>query len=197
MKKYGLNIPNTITVIRILLTPVFMILLENGEQLYALIVFATAGLSDGLDGFLARYYNQRTQLGAYLDPIADKLLLITAFIGLGVLAKMPSWLAIIVISRDVMILVGVAVFSIAQISFEIHPSKVSKATTFLQIATVIFSLLTYEGLAVQGFRQVLFWATAAITIISGVHYLITGLNVLQKSLGDPQGGNSSKEDVRK
>ena len=197
MQKYGLNIPNTITVIRILLTPMFMILLENGMQLYALIVFAAAGLSDGLDGFLARYFNQRTQLGAFLDPIADKLLLITAFIGLGILAKIPSWLAIIVISRDVMILVGVAVFSIAQIHFEIHPSKVSKATTFLQITTVIFALLPDQGTVVLTFRPVLFWVTAAITIVSGVHYLITGLNVLQKSLGTPQGDNSPKDDVEK
>ena len=121
MDKIALNIPNTITVFRILLTPVFVILLQKGMDTWALAVFTIAGLSDALDGFIARCSNRRTELGAFLDPIADKMLLIAAFVGLAVFGKIPPWVTIIVISRDVMILMGVAVFSMVGVSFRIEP----------------------------------------------------------------------------
>ncbi|MDP2798605.1 MAG: CDP-alcohol phosphatidyltransferase family protein, partial [Deltaproteobacteria bacterium] len=103
-----MNLPNLITVIRILLTPVLIILLLNSTFNKALAVFALAGLSDGLDGLRARYLRQKTTLGAYLDPIADKLLLSATFITFATLEFVPSWLTVIIVSRDVIIVLGIA-----------------------------------------------------------------------------------------
>ena len=184
MKKnrFIISLPNVITVIRILLTPIFVIFLQSGWYLYALLVFVVAAVSDGLDGFLARYFDQRTELGAYLDPLADKLLLITAFIGMAVLQFIPAWLAIIVISRDVLILMGIGVFTITQTRFEINPSIWSKMTTFTQLFTICLVLLTLIVSIPNGIKSTLFFLTAVITIISGVHYLFVGLNILHKKM---------------
>ncbi|MEA1899712.1 MAG: CDP-alcohol phosphatidyltransferase family protein, partial [Thermodesulfobacteriota bacterium] len=99
-----INIPNILTVIRILLTPLFVIFLLRNLFSFALLVFTIAAISDALDGLFARYFNQHTALGAYLDPIADKLLLTSAFVSLAILKIVPGWLTVIVISRDILIL---------------------------------------------------------------------------------------------
>ena len=109
-----MNIPNLITLLRIILVPVIVILLIQGSFFKALIVFIVAGLSDALDGFLARVLKQQTVLGAYLDPIADKALLVSSFVTLSVLHIIPSWLVVIVISRDFIILLGISVLSIME-----------------------------------------------------------------------------------
>ena len=101
-----MNIPNLLTLLRIILVPVIVILLIQGLFLKALIVFVVAAFSDVLDGFLARILRQKTALGAYLDPIADKALLASSFVTLSILHVIPGWLAVIVISRDVIILLG-------------------------------------------------------------------------------------------
>src|SRR4030067_1089355 len=101
-----MNLPNALTLIRVFLIPVFVILIINRYFGWAAITFAIAGVTDGIDGLIARLTHQRTELGAYLDPIADKLLLSSAFITLAIVAILPSWLAVIVITRDVIILVG-------------------------------------------------------------------------------------------
>lgn len=182
-KRLSISIPNIITVIRILLTPIFVIFLEKGLFGYALTVFFVAALSDGLDGFLARYYNQRTELGAYLDPIADKLLLTTAFIGLALWGHLPVWLGVLVVTRDVMITVGIAILAIANISFQIQPSILSKMTTFTQLFTICLALLSPTTALPVNMLIFSFWATAIITILSGGHYLVQGLLKLQKGLG--------------
>jgi cardiolipin synthase len=99
-----MNLPNLLTLIRILLIPLFVILIINQSFSWALIVFALAGITDGIDGLIARITRQRTELGAYLDPIADKLLLAAGFITLAIIEMLPSWLAVIVIARDMIIL---------------------------------------------------------------------------------------------
>lgn len=184
MKKnpFIISLPNVITVIRILLIPLFVIFLQAGLHLYALLIFAAAAVSDGLDGFLARYFNQRTELGAYLDPLADKLLLITAFIGMAVLQFIPGWLAVIVISRDILILMGIGVFTITQTKFEIHPSLWSKMTTFTQLFTICLVLLSLIISVPNGIKSAFFFLTAVITIISGGHYLTVGLNILHRKM---------------
>ena len=106
---HAVSIPNILTVLRILLIPLLVIFLIKGLMDHALMVFAVAGVSDGLDGFIARYFNQRTELGAYLDPIADKLLLMSAYVTMAAMALIPAWVAVIVISRDVIIVTGAAV----------------------------------------------------------------------------------------
>ena len=180
---FALNIPNLITVVRIFLGPLFVILLLRDQYIPALLVFTTAGISDGLDGFIARYFNQRTIMGAYLDPIADKLLLMAAYVTMAALELIPEWLTVIVISRDVMICTGIAIFTITQIEFEVRPSVVSKFTTFTQIATVFISLLSTSFSIVDIIKPSLFWVTAIITIASGLHYVYKGLNILQESIG--------------
>lgn len=174
-----INIPNILTIIRILLVPLFVIALIKDLFFSALIVFTVAGLSDGLDGLLARYFNQRTVLGAYLDPIADKLLIISAFVSLAILKVIPGWLTVIVISRDVLILLGIAVFSITDISVDIKPSFVSKCTTVAQISTVIFILLNPEISGTELIKNSFYWLTAGLSILSGFHYIYKGMNILQ------------------
>jgi cardiolipin synthase len=173
------NIPNLLTIVRILLAPLFVILLLKDLFGLALVIFAIAGISDALDGFIARYYNQRTALGAYLDPIADKILLSSAFISLAVLKIIPSWLAVIVISRDVLIFIGIAVFTLTEKSYKVKPSIVSKCTTAIQIITIFITLLHVNIAGLITLREILYWITAGLTIISGFHYIYIGMNILQ------------------
>ena len=179
-----INIPNILTVIRILLTPLFVIFLIKDLLASALLVFSIAAISDGLDGLLAKYFNQYSLLGAYLDPIADKLLLTSAFISLAVLKIIPAWLAVIVLSRDILIVTGIAVFAISNIHIEINPSFVSKCTTVAQVSTIITALLNTQIHSVNIIKWPLLWLTAVLTMISGFHYIYIGLNLLQNAYGN-------------
>lgn len=177
----AISIPNILTVVRILLTPVFVIMLMQRLYTQALLVFAFAGLSDGLDGFIARYFNQRTVLGAYLDPMADKLLLVSAYVLLGVLDVIPDWIAVIVIARDVIIVLGIAIITLTAKRYEVRPSLVSKATTVAQILLVLLSLYDPAGAKLAILHAPLVWATAALTTLSGLHYIYIGMNILQET----------------
>jgi cardiolipin synthase len=179
----NINIPNILTVIRILLTPLFVIFLLKNLIHPALIVFTVAAISDGLDGLLARYFNQYSILGAYLDPIADKLLLASAYVSLAVLKTIPAWLAVIVLSRDILIVTGIAVFALSDIHIEIKPSLVSKWTTVAQLSTIFLVLLNPHIEGIYLTQMLLFWVTAGLTIASGLHYVFFGLNILQNSYG--------------
>ncbi|UCF92582.1 MAG: CDP-diacylglycerol--glycerol-3-phosphate 3-phosphatidyltransferase [Desulfobacterales bacterium] len=179
-----ITIPNLLTVIRILLTPLFVIFLLREWFSFALLVFVLAGISDGLDGLIARYFNQRSSLGALLDPLADKLLLTAAFISLAVLKAIPGWLTVIVISRDVVILLGIAVFALTNISFEIKPSLISKWTTVAQLSTIGLTLLNPRFSGAFLMQHSLYWITAGLTILSGTHYMYRGLNILQNASGN-------------
>ena len=182
--KIPINIPNILSVIRILLVPLFVISLFRDFYNLALLIFAIAAISDVLDGLLARHLNQRTQLGSYLDPVADKLLLASAFIILAVVKMVPGWLAVIVISRDVLIILGVVIFSIENVSFAIKPSIVGKCTTVAQISTILFVLLNPDIPGAYIVRCSLYWLTAGLTITSGLHYLYIGMNIVQKGTGN-------------
>ncbi|OQY07883.1 MAG: CDP-diacylglycerol--glycerol-3-phosphate 3-phosphatidyltransferase [Desulfobacteraceae bacterium 4572_123] len=181
-----MNIPNILTLIRILLTPLFVIFLLKNLYSSALIVFTIAGISDGLDGFIARYFNQRTTLGAYLDPIADKILLTAAYASLAILNIIPSWLTVIVISRDVLIAIGMFIFTLTNISIEVKPSIVSKCTTASQLLTVFLCLLQMQIAGISITIYPLCLLTAVLTIMSGLHYVYLGLNILQKASPDSQ-----------
>ncbi len=181
-----MNVPNILTLIRILLTPLFVILLLKDMFPMALLVFAIAGISDGLDGFIARYFNQRTSLGAYLDPAADKLLLTSAFVTMAVMKVIPAWLAVIVISRDVIIVMGIAILTLFQKAYEVRPSLISKLTTTCQIVTVLASLFDPQKTLLAPLPQVLFWATALVTIVSGLHYIFIGMNILQEPAAEDE-----------
>jgi len=179
----NINIPNILTIIRILLTPLFVIFLLRDMFSFALLVFSIAAVSDGLDGLLARYFNQYSVLGAYLDPIADKLLLVSAFVSLAVLKIIPPWLTVIVISRDIMIVIGILIFAMTDIPIEMKPSLVSKCTTVAQLFTIFLTLLDPQIPGTQIIKQLLFWITAGLTVTSGLHYIYFGLNVLQNATG--------------
>ena len=181
-----ISIPNILTILRILLTPLFIILLLRNQLTSALLVFSLAGISDALDGFIARYFNLRTELGAYLDPTADKLLLTSAYICLAVLGVIPSWLTVIVITRDVVIVLGIAILTITEKKYEVKPSIISKLTTAAQIATVFIILLkpTFAGFDIA--RSQLYWITAVLTTLSGLHYIYVGMHILQEAPVDPE-----------
>lgn len=176
----AINVPNILTLVRILLTPLFVILLLKNLFTMALFVFALAGISDALDGFIARYFNQRTVLGAYLDPLADKLLLLSAYITLAALKGVPSWLAVIVITRDVIIILGIAVLTLTDKPYEIKPSIISKCTTAMQLTTIFFTLLHPDIFRFGRIQTALFWITAVLTTVSGLHYIYIGMNQLQE-----------------
>jgi len=178
-KNLPINIPNILTVSRILLIPLFIILLLKDLMLFALLIFAYAAISDGLDGLLARYFKQQSTLGSYLDPIADKLLLTSAYISLAVLKYIPGWLAVLVISRDVFIVLAFAIFVLFDIRVESNPSLISKWTTAAQLTTVLVTLLALEFPVAILLKRPLFWTTATLTILSGFHYVYIGLNILQ------------------
>jgi cardiolipin synthase len=182
LSNFPINVPNTLTICRILLTPLFVIFLLKTDYTSSLIVFACAGISDGLDGFIARYADQRTLLGAFLDPIADKLLLMSGFVCLAVLGLIPTWLAVVILTRDVVILLGVAIFGIFNIRFDINPSVISKFTTFSQISLILIILIEPVLAFTVPLRNAWMAITAAVTIVSGLHYIYVGMLLLQDTL---------------
>jgi len=181
-----INIPNIITVIRILLIPLFIIYLQRGVFLEALIVFSVMALSDGIDGLLARSFNQRTMLGAYLDPIADKFLLTSAFVCLAIYNLIPNWVAVIIISRDIMIVIGIAVLVVIDVKLEIKPNFDSKCTTVLQLLTVFVVLLgqVVPWVYIKEHTFILYILTSGLTVWSGFHYLYIWLNIFQDASGE-------------
>jgi len=176
-----ISIPNILTVSRILLIPLFVIFMLRDMTHLALMVFTYAAISDGLDGLLARYFNQRTVLGAYLDPLADKLLLISAFVLLATLKMIPVWLTVLVISRDVLIMLGFAIFAVIDVRVEAKPTIISKWNTVSQLLTVFLVLMepTFSGAILV--KRTLFWITGALTTLTGFHYVYVGLNILQEA----------------
>jgi len=168
------------TLIRILLIPLFVIFIINKLFGWALITFAVAGITDGIDGLIARITHQRTELGAYLDPIADKLLLIAAFVTLAIIEILPSWLAVIVVTRDVIILLGFLVFILLDYRPKIKPSLVSKVTTFFQISTILLVLMAGYAPVFKQLSSIAIYGTTLFTIVSGSHYIYVGTRILNE-----------------
>jgi len=175
-----MNLPNILTLIRVLLIPAFVILIMNKFFGWAIITFAIAGITDGIDGLIARITHQRTELGAYLDPIADKLLLSSAFITLAIIEILPSWLAVIVITRDLIILIGFLAMILANYRPKIQPSLVSKVTTVFQIAAILLVLLVGYYPALGRLSTIAIYGTTLFTIISGSHYIYVGARILNE-----------------
>jgi cardiolipin synthase len=185
-----LNIPNFLTLLRIIAIPIFLIFLTDERIGMALLVFVLAGITDSLDGAIARLTNTRTTLGAYMDPLADKMLILSAFIAFASMDVIPRWLTVVVISRDVIILLGyLSLFLLTQRLMEIRPSAISKAATFFHLVTVSVVLLSlwHEGHPSQGVRSSLFAVTGIVTAVSGFHYIYRGLRWYQHA-GAAAGG---------
>jgi cardiolipin synthase (CMP-forming) len=170
-----MNLPNVITIFRILLIPVFIILLLYNHFHWALAVFAFSGVTDGLDGFIARKSNQRTVLGAYLDPMADKLLLIAGFVTLSFLKIIPLWMTIVLVSRDLILIFGTLILHMIQGYLEISPSWLGKCTTVTQmiyILAVLFVMVFDQGSAIL---FPLLFLTLMLTVVSGLHYIFRAI----------------------
>jgi cardiolipin synthase (CMP-forming) len=179
-KAERMNIPNSLTLLRIVLVPVIVILLMQGSYWVALIVFLVSGLTDILDGYLARVLNQQTILGSYLDPIADKALMISCYVTLAIKKVLPGWLSVVVISRDCIILLGVAVLSIMSVSYKIQPVLLGKLTTAVQILTVLVFLASraLPGAVADSSMEALVWVTAFFTVVSGFYYIVIGVRFI-------------------
>lgn len=167
-----LNVPNLITLGRVILVPVVFWLLVSGQMQLAFLVFVLAGVSDAVDGFIAKRFGLSTELGAYLDPLADKLLLVSIFVALGVMGQVPSWLVIAVVSRDILIVIGVLLAWLLDHPIKIAPLAVSKANTLAQIL-LAGTVLADEGFALglDSVRLALVWIAGALTIASLWAYL--------------------------
>jgi len=164
------TIPNYITIFRFILVPFIVMALLSGYVGAALIGFVI----DGIDGFIARRYNQGSELGAYLDPIADKLLLVSLFVVLGFVKELPVWLVVIVVSRDIFIIGAVLLGAVIGKPLEMHPLLVSKANTALQIVLVAVTLADIAfDFSLAGIRMVLVWTVALLTAASATAYLMT------------------------
>ena len=168
------TVPNQITFIRLGFLPFFLISILYGRYNWALAVLVAAGLSDGLDGLLARRLNQKTALGAYLDPIADKLLLSSSFFALALKAKIHWWLTILVLSRDVMILTAAVVILVVSGYRPFPPSLYGKLTTAVQILFVflVVFLAAFPHPALEQHRRLFEYIVAGFTVVSGFHYSV-------------------------
>ncbi len=174
-----MTIPNLLTLARIFLTPVLAWLLLRKSMTAAFFVFFIAGLTDALDGLLARVLDQKSRLGSLIDPVADKLLLVTAFLLLWKIGEIPSWLLLIVVARDLLILFGFFVLFFYRVKYEIKPLASSKLTTLFQLGTV-FVLLGKSFLELSGWiYSVFFVLTAGLSILSWAQYLLRGLSLLK------------------
>lgn len=180
-----MTVPNLLTFFRIILTPLLAWLLLNNRLNHALIVFFLAGITDGLDGLIARVLNQKSALGAYLDPIADKLLLVTSFVLLGKLGYIPLWLIVVAVLRDVMIVFGLGWLMLKGIRVRIQPALVSKLTTAAQLLSVFLAMSSGLVRIHHLVFSVLFICTGVVTVASGIHYFRVGMVFLR---GEPPRG---------
>src|SRR5580658_3034035 len=174
MKNRILTVPNELTFLRLAFLPLFIIAIQYDRYFLALGILVAGGLSDGLDGWLARQLNQKTALGAYLDPIADKLLMSSSYFVLALKGKIGWWLAILVLGRDVLILVACAVILLTVGYRPFPPSFWGKATTFFEISLVTLVLLlgVWENELLRALRELCAYCVAAFVMISGIHYSI-------------------------
>lgn len=167
-----LSLPNLITLLRLCAVPAAVWLIIKGRLDIAFFVFVGAGVSDALDGWIARRWNLRSALGALLDPVADKALLVSVYVTLALIGVLPDWLAILVVFRDVVIMGGVVLFYLLGAPRPIEPMLISKANTALQIALAALALfLAGFGVTAPLLLDLLVWATAATTLASGAAYV--------------------------
>jgi cardiolipin synthase (CMP-forming) len=172
-----MGLANWLTILRIVLIPVFVTLLVYRKLGVALIIFGAAALTDLLDGWVARTQGMSSRLGAFLDPLADKLLLIASFVTLTWLKALPFWITAVVFSRDVMLIVGALLIHMVGGRIYPRPTWAGKAATFFQVLTVLAALLSRYYRMPLG-TSVIVWLAAGFTIASGLHYIWQGVHFL-------------------
>lgn len=181
MPENNWSIPNILTVFRILLTPLFVMSFVDGRIDTACFLFALAGFTDALDGFLARVLHQRTRLGAMLDPLADKVLIVTSFLCLGLMEWVPLWLVVLVISRDLLIVGGLVVVNLwgVDVRSKIRPSIMSKLNTTAQIGLIFLVLVDKAGwFSWPALAAAMVPATGLLTAYTGLAYVLRGLSLI-------------------
>jgi cardiolipin synthase len=172
----ALTIANLLTILRLILIPVFVTAVYYQQFRWALAVFLVAAVTDGLDGLVARSFNQKTQLGEVLDPMADKLLLVTAFVILSMprftlTDPIPFWLTAVAISRDVIIVIGAAVINLTTGFSRFRPSIPGKLNTLIQIAMIVFFLAANAFNLLTEYLRVIYYVTLVMAVFSGLHYI--------------------------
>ncbi len=183
------HIPNALCVFRILLVGPIVWLLAQGSYAAAMLMFAAAGFTDGLDGFLARRFDWRTRLGGFLDPAADKLLMVSVFVTLVALGLIPMWLGVVVVARDAVIVTGVAAYRFLFGPFEGAASPVSKINTAVQLLFVLAVIgRAAFGVPAEPVVVVLGALLLATTVISGLDYVRTGTVAALKSRRETRHG---------
>ena len=172
-----MGLANWLTVLRILLIPVFVTLLVYRQRGPALAVFLAAALTDLLDGYVARQRGSQSRLGAFLDPMADKLLMVSSFVTLTWLKALPFWIAAVVISRDLILMVGALAIHMAGGRITPRPTRAGKLATFCQVLTVLAGLVTpfYQMPLIM---KTVLWTAAAFTVMSGLQYIVQGMRFL-------------------
>ena len=172
MTRAGLShLPNLITLARVALVPVLILLLKDQDYAAALVVFVAAGVSDALDGYLAKRLNVQSRLGAILDPAADKLLLVSAYVMLTVLGHIPFWLVLVVVFRDLLIVGGYLLYTSHAGPVKMRPSVLSKLNTLVQIMLVAVILAQQAAGMAWLPAEALVYTVLATTVVSGAHYL--------------------------
>ncbi len=167
------QLPNLISIIRILLVIPVVLSLLDGAYLNALVLFLIAGLSDGLDGYLARRYQWFTRLGGFLDPLGDKLLMVCSYLALGWIGALPGWLVIAVIVRDAVIVAGTLAYRWLVAAVEAEPILISKINTGLQILLVLLVIVSLATLAdVHLLVEWMMYLVFVTTVMSGVSYVV-------------------------
>jgi cardiolipin synthase len=181
---------NQITILRLVFVPVFAILVVDRQFGWALGALTAAAISDIVDGAVARVFHQESPLGMALDPIADKILMVTAYLVLAFRNALPWWLTILVISRDVAIIMTALLISLVAGYRPFHPTILGKASTTVQVITIFVAVGFQAGipLATALLLQILIYAAAAVTVASGVHYLLV---VRHRYAHTPEGQESS------
>ncbi|HRR25074.1 MAG TPA: CDP-alcohol phosphatidyltransferase family protein [Acidobacteriota bacterium] len=175
--------PNQLTVLRMALVPLFILLVVYSFWLWALITFLVAGVTDLLDGMIARRWGRKTDLGTLLDPLADKLLLVSSFVlftfsSVPLVVRLPLWLTITVISRDLLLVGGVLVFNLTVERRAFPPSILGKATTVSQLFLILWALIGNTwGRTVPG-HELLIWTVLGLTVTSGLHYMLQGMRLI-------------------
>jgi cardiolipin synthase (CMP-forming) len=182
------TVPNQITLLRLGFLPIFLILIAYDRYRWALLVLVVSGLSDGIDGLLARSLNQRSALGAYLDPIADKLLLSSSFVVLAFKKQLAWWLTILVLSRDVLILIVAVVILLISGYRPFPPSIYGKLTTATEITLVFLVVLgaAYPNYHTGVLNHFFIYAVTVLSVLSGLHYSFTTARHLSSSTPEPK-----------
>jgi len=172
-----MGLANWLTVLRILLVPVFVTLLVYRKPGLAALVFATAAITDGLDGWVARRQGMQSRLGAFLDPLADKILLTASFVTLTWLKVLPFWITAVVLSRDAFLALGTLLIHMVGARIYPRPTWAGKAATFFQIIIVLAGVFGHYA-RLRLVPAPLLWLAAAFTLLSGLQYLVQGMRFL-------------------